>query len=579
MKERVLLRDGQPVPLTPKAFDTLLVLIQNSGVIMQKRELLDKVWPDTFVGEATLSQNIFTLRKVLGLAPPGSQYIETIPKRGYRFVEKVRQVPSDSDAAKEEAAATSPAPHSADKSRNQNEAIDSLAILPFVSEGDDTEAEYLSEGITESIINSLSLFSNLKVVARSIVFRHRSKDAHPQEVGRQLGVRALLLGRVIHFSKRIIVRVELVDVENGWQLWGEQYDRELEDVLAVQEEIADLISETIRLQLPGRASSRQFEPYTEGSEAGQLYLRGRYHFNKHTADDYLKAIEYFDQSVAKAPFYARAYAALADALALYDFYGLKPSSETMSQAKAAAAKALEIDDELPEAHTSLAYVLMLYDFDWIGANREFTRSLKLNPNCIHTHYWQSRLLLSRGQFNSALAASVRAMELDSLNISSNLHLGWCYFYTSQYERAIEQMQKIIEMERDFWPARVMLGSAYVESNKIVEAIEEFQRASKVLDSPVVQSYLGRAYALSGDRARAKRIVGELKQQAGKRYVPPYFVGMLYATLDEKDSAFEWLEKAYEARNQWLGFLKIAPEFHNLRDDSRFNSLLKRLRLS
>jgi tetratricopeptide (TPR) repeat protein len=383
----------------------------------------------------------------------------------------------------------------------------------------------------------------------------------------------------MHFGKRIIVRVELVDVKNGWQLWGEQYDRDLEDVLAVQEEIADLISETLRLQLPGRINSRQFESHTESSEAGQLYLRGRYHFNKHKADDYLKAIEYFNQSIANAPFYARAYAALADALALYDFYGLKPTWETMPQAKAAASKALEIDEELPEAHTSLANILMLYDFDWTGANREFMRSLKLNPNCIHTHYWQSRLLLSRGQFNSALAASVRAMELDSFNISSNLHLGWCYFYTAQYERAIEQMQKIIEMERDFWPARLMLGCAYLESNKTAEAIEEFQRASEVLDSPVAQSYLGRAYALSGDRARAKRIAGELKQQAGKRYVAPYFIALLHATLDEKDAAFEWLEKAYEARNQWLGFLNIAPEFHNLREDPRFDNLLKRLKLS
>lgn len=580
VKNHVLLRNGEPVALTPKAFDTLLVLVQNSERILEKKELLDKVWSGAFIGEATLAQNIFTLRKALGRNPLGYQYIETIPKRGYRFIEQVREVqPASAVGTAKERDGIPPISTPRREDGQQQKGIDSLAILPFVNEGDDPETEYLSEGITESIINSLSLFPKLKVVARSIVFRYRDKDIHPQEAGRHLGVRAVLLGRVLQVGKRIIIKAELVDVAQGWQLWGGKYDREIVDVFVLQQEIADQISETLRLKLPGGAHKHSSEHYTERSEAGQPYLHGRYHFNQNSAEGYLKAIEYFNQAVLIDPHYALAYTGLADAYALRDYYGLEPSLVTFPKAKAAALKAVELDPQLAQSHTSLAYVKMLYEFDWTKSEKEFQTALKLNPTCVHTHYWQSRLLLSQGRFDDALSASARALEVDEFNLNSNLHLGWCYFYTRQYGRAIQQMQQTLELEKTFWPARMMLGCALRESHKVTKAMDEFHKADQLVSSPVTLCYIAHAHAGSGKRAETRRILDDLKSRAGQSYVPPYFIAVLHAALDETDLAFDWLEKAYEARNQWMGFLKVAPEFKNLHADARFNSLLKRLKLS
>jgi TolB-like protein len=576
----VLLRNGEPVALTPKAFDTLVVLVQNSGRILEKKELLDKVWAGAFIGEATLAQNIFTLRKALGRNPLGYQYIETIPKRGYRFIEQVRElqlVSADATANERDGGPPSFAPRP--EAGQQDDSIDSLAILPFVNEGDDPETEYLSEGITESIINTLSLFPKLKVVARSIVFRYRDKDIHPQEAGRYLGVQAVLLGRVLQVGKRIIIKAELVDVAHGWQLWGGQYDRKIVNILALQEEIADRISETLRLKLPGRVRKSLSDDHTESNEAGQLYLHGRYHFNQNSAEGYLKAIEYFKQAVLIDPHYVLAYTGLADAYALRDFYGLDSSLVTFPKAKAAALKAVELEPQLAQSHTSLAYIKMLYEFDCTESDKEFHTALELNPTCVHTHYWQSRLLLSQGRFDDALSASGRALEIDEFNLNSNLHLGWCYFYTEQYGRAIQQMQQTLELEKSFWPARVMLGRALQESHKVAKALDEFQKAEQLVDSPVTLCYIAHAHARSGKGAKARRILDDLKSREGQSYVPPYLIAVLHAALNETDLAFEWLEKAYEGRNQWMGFLKVAPEFKNLRADARFDSLLKRLKLS
>src|SRR5919197_6503319 len=334
--ERLLLREGTPVPLTPKAFETLLRLIQNSGHVVEKDELMREVGPDTYVEEANLTQNVFTLRKVLGEGRGGRQYIETVPRRGYRFTAAVKEV---WDA-------------------ERNRAIDSLAVLPLVNASADPNIEYLSDGVTESIINSLSQLPQLRVMARSTVFRYKGRDVHPQEAGHEMGVRAVLTGRVFQFSDRLIIRAELTDVADGWQLWGEQYNSEPSDIFVVQEEISQEISEKLRLKLSGEERLRLAKRHTESADAYQAYLKGRFYWNKRTVESLKKSVELFEEAIRLDPNYALAYAGLADAYLLLGSveYGALDPVSAMEKARQSAAAAFGRDASLAEAHASLAYV-------------------------------------------------------------------------------------------------------------------------------------------------------------------------------------------------------------------------------
>jgi TolB-like protein len=384
VEEHLLLRDGEPVLLTPKAFETLVVLVENRRRVVLKDELMKEVWPDTFVEESTLAQNIFTLRKTLGRTASGRQYIETYPRRGYRFVEAVSEGRADDDAA----GAEQPGQGTEEMGggTSQGKTIESLAVLPLVNENADPRVEYLSDGITDSIINSLSQLPQLRVMARSIVYRYRGRETDPQEVGRELQVSAVMVGRILNVDDRLVVRMELVDVEDGSQLCGAQYNRDLSDIFDVQDKIAGQISEMLRLKLTGEEQRRLAQHYTEDTEAYQLYLRGRYHLDKRTAKAYERAIEYFEQAINLDPAYTLAYSGLADAYTLFEYYGLRPPSETMPKAKAAAVRAVELDDALAEGHASLGCVKLVYDRDWEGARRAFERSIELNPKYAHAHH-------------------------------------------------------------------------------------------------------------------------------------------------------------------------------------------------
>jgi TolB-like protein len=576
VEEHLLLREGEPVLLTPKAFETLVVLVENNNRVVLKDELMKEVWPDTFVEESTLAQNIFTLRKTLGRTASGRQYIETYPRRGYRFVETVREARHGGNAQGADP------PHQGaeetDSSAPQGKTIESLAVLPLVNENADPRVEYLSDGITESIINSLSQLPQLRVMARSIVFRYRGREADPQEVGRELQVRAVMLGRILNLDDKLIVRTELVDVEDGSQLWGEQYNRDLSDLLDVQENIAGQISEKLRLKLTGEEQRRLAKHYTESTEAYQLYLKGRYHLDKRTAKAYERAIEYFEQAIALDPVYALAYSGLADAYSLFEYYGLRPPSETMPKAKAAALRAVEIDDTLAEGHTSLGCVKLIYDRDWEGARLAFERAIELNPKYAHAHHWYSHYWLSVGRFEESLVASKRALELEPLDLVINLHLGVHYIYARQFEEAIEQIRLTLDMDRNFYFARLYLGMAYAHVGDFARAADELRQANLIEDNPPALGFLGYVYASWGKTDEAREILDELKERLEQEYVPPYDIGLIHAGLGERDEALSWFEKAYQVRNEWLSWVKVAPELDGLRPDPRFTELLRRMRL-
>ena len=468
------------------------------------------------------------------------------------------------------------------RARNSEVAIESIAVLPFVNQNHDPDSEYLSDGVTESIINSLTQLPSLKVMARSSVFRYKGKEADPMAAGKELGVRAVLTGRIMQRGDSLTISTELLDVRDNKQLWGEQYQRKVSDLLAVERDIAREITGNLRLKLSGPEQSRVVKHYTENPEAYQLYLKGRFYWNRRTEEGARKGIEYFQLAIDKDPTYALAYTGLADCYSIlgtsYNVASLSPS-EAIPKAKSAATKALEMDDTLAEAHTSLAYIRLNYDWDWAGAEREFKRAIELDPNYANAHHWYSHYLMAMSRPQESLAESKRALGIDQLDSVMNVHLGWHYIYARQYDLAIAQFRKTLEMDPNYGLTHWYLGQAYALKGMYAEAETELLKAKYLLQQNVaVEADIGYAYAASGKGGEAKKVIDELKQSSKQRYISSYYLALIYTGLGEKDSAFEWLENAYRERSDLLIYLKVDSRLDSLRSDARFAELVWRVRL-
>ncbi len=465
--------------------------------------------------------------------------------------------------------------------RRRGGAIDSLAILPFQNASGDPDTEYLSEGITETIINSLSQLPKLRVVPRTTVFRYKGREVDPQAVGRELDTRAVVAGRVLQRGDTLIIRAELVDVANESQIWGAQYNRKLSDIFSVQEEIAQEISEKLRLRLTSHERKRLTKRYTQNAEAYQLYLKGRYHWNRRTEEGLKKGIQYFEQAIAKDPGYALAYAGLADCNALFGCGGYAglAEKEAMSKASAAAGTAREIDDTLAEAHTSVAFVKFRFEWNWPEAESEFKRAIELNPKYPTARHWYATYLMAMGRSEEAFAEIKRAQELDPLSLTISAGVGRLLGVARQYDRAIEQLQKTIEMDPNFVRARFDLGLMYAESGRYDEALAEFQSAINVSGSTIeILPALGFTYGLAGKRTEALKVLEDLNEQSKRRHVSAFLIAVVYIGLGEKNQALDWLEKAREEHNNSLPFLNVDPLFDSLRSDARFQDLLRRIGL-
>ena len=463
--------------------------------------------------------------------------------------------------------------------KNMEAAIGSIAVLPLVNQNQDPDTEYLSDGLTESIINSLTQLQSLRVIARSSVFRYKGRGADPIAVGRELGVRAVLTGRIMQRGDNLSVSVELVDVGDNKQLWGEQYERKVSDLLAVQREIAQEITGNLRLKLSGADESRLAKRYTENPEAYQLYLKGRFYWNKRTGEAFKKAIEYFNQAIEKDPHYALAYAGLADVYVLLSRYSASTPQESYPKAKAAAKRALEIDDTLAEAHNALAGALFDYDWNFAESNREYQRAIELNPNYATVHHWYgSGPPLVMGRFDEAIAELKRAQELDPLSLIINADLGQTYISARRYDEAVEQLQKTLEMDQSFYIAHKSLGEAYALKGFLQDAITQYQKAIQLNDDPYVVALLGHAFAVSGKREEAFKTLDLLKEMAKRRYVSAYSFATVYAGLGERDQAFQWLEKSYQDRASDMAYFNVDPLLDNLRSDPRFQDLLRKVGL-
>jgi DNA-binding winged helix-turn-helix (wHTH) protein/TolB-like protein/Tfp pilus assembly protein PilF len=624
---RVLLREEELVPLTPKAFDILIALLENDGRIVRKDDLMKKVWPDVAVEEGNLTQNVSLLRKALGESATETQFIETIPRRGYRFVAPVSRgllttQKQTVDPALEErteisrvvlpAAPTLPVPSADNGSQSTSSSekpsfwsqrlatvlvavaafvlsilgvvylsgrgnagatpapIESIAVLPFVDESPNADAEFLDDSIAESLVNSLTKLPKLRVVPRSVMESYKGRNIDPRKVGEELNVRAVVTGKVRRHGDTISIQADLIDLKNVSQLWGQHYDRKLADMLLVQEEISRDIFENLRLKLNVEEQKKL--------EAYRLYLKGRNAWNKRTPDGLEQGIDYFQQAINTDPNYAPAYAGLADCYNMQVIYGVHPPKDGFPKAKDAAVKALDIDETLAEAHTSLAFIKFRWDRDRVEAEREFQLAIKYKPTYAPAHQWYSSYLVALERFDEAIAEAKRTSELEPLSFTASSHLGWILYLSGRNDEAITQCRKILSLEPNSFPARRYLGLAYEQKGMYPQAIEEFEKGVKISGSPLMLALLGHAYAASGRTADAQKVLSDLhdlSESADANYVSPYTVAAIYSALNDKDQAFKWLERAFEERDVWLMNLKVDPVFTKLRTDKRFQNLLTR----
>jgi serine/threonine protein kinase/Tfp pilus assembly protein PilF len=460
-------------------------------------------------------------------------------------------------------------------------AIDSLAVLPFVNVTGDEKSEYLSDGITECTINSLSKLPKLRVVPRSTVFRYKGKENDLQRIGEELGVRAVFAGRVMQLGDAIIIKTELVDIANQAHIWGEEYRRTMTDIFSLQDEIAEDIGRKLRLKLTGEDKKKLAKHYTDNAEAYQLYLKGRYFVTTKRTEKFIKkGIGLFQKAIDLDPNYALAYSGIAEA------YGFLASStggwaphKAYPKAKAAALKALEIDDRLAEAYCSLGFSRLLYDWDFTGAERDFKRAIELSPNYPNAHDGYGFYLKAVGRHREAIEKGLEVERLDPLSPFAHISLGYAYYFARDFEKAIEECNKALELDRYSTFAYRNLGLAYLQRGSLENAINALSKAVTFSSGgPAFESYLGLAYALAGKRAEAEEVLENLRQSAEKSYVPAYSFAMVYMGLNDIDKTFEYLEKAFAERSGFLPFLKVEPMVDSLRNDPRFEDLLWRIDL-
>jgi len=457
-------------------------------------------------------------------------------------------------------------------------AINSIAVLPFLNATLDPELTYLTDGITENLINSLSQLQNIRVVARSTAFRYRGEEIDPEAVGRALNVKALLMGRVTRRGEVFNVQTELIDVRRGAQIWGQQYNHQPTDVFVVQETIAGEIAKTLRLKLSDEQRTRLTRRYTENAEAYKLYLRGRFYWNKRSPEGMKKGGEYFQLAIQTDPGYALAYAGIADSFALMGTYHIMAPGDAFPKAKAAALKALEFDDMLSEAYASLAYTQAFYEWEWESADLSFQRAIELSPSYGTAHHWRSVLLSAMGKTDDALASIRKALEVDPLSLPGSAQLAFTLYLSRHFEEAIGQARATLEMDPTFSLAHFFLGMSYLQVRDYDSAARSFQAAYDQTGISINLGGLGYAQAAGGHGDQARETIAKLTEARPKRYVAPLSIAFIFIGLGDLDQAFEWLRKGLEDRSWWLSFLKTDPIFDPLRLDPRMPALTSHLRL-
>lgn len=608
VQRRRLMRGGASVPLNAKAFDVLVYLARNAGRVVTKDELLDSVWKDQFVEESNLTVQVSAIRKALADQTVEPRFLVTIPGKGYQFVVDVstssENSASDGSGISENDGVRSPAPvHGRFGGKRlvaafalgslliiafagywyftsqTNLPARSIAVLPFEDQGGEPTSVYLGDGLAEGVIFSLSRVPELRVMSRDSVFHFRNERADAKQIGKELNVQTVLRGRFLRSGDSISISTELVSTEDNSVIWGEQFTRTMTDIERLQSDIARSITRELEIKLSGTDSAFLNKHQTDNFEAYQLYLIGRHHLNRSTDDGFAKGRDSFRQAIERDPTYAMAYAGLADSYNLLSGWGAMAPNEGYPLAKSAALRALELDESLAEAHASLGAAKLFYDADWAGSESSLARSIAINPNYSDGHLLYGYRLMLLGRFDEAKPYLERAIELDPLSIVKIISYGNAFYFARDSAKALEIYERAVSLDANSGLARWSLGSALLQAGRTAEAIAEYERAIPLSgDSPDEVASLACAYAVAGRQADARRLLGELETRANRTYTPSGLIAAVYAALGERDTAFQFLERAFRERDSLLVYLKVEPMFNPLRADPRFAALLTRIGL-
>lgn len=607
--KRRLTRDGERLRLTPKAFELLLALVEESGKTVEKDELLQRVWAGTIVEENNLNQNITTLRKLLGDSRQESQYIATIPGLGYRFVAEVRKVEEEALQGRKDAKEELTAPTVYSSRRIVRYAIfaivpiavavlvyalytkatpdpapvnaSSIMVLPLENLSGDPEQEYFADGMTDALIGDLAKLGGLHVISRTSSMHYKGTKKSLAEIANEIKVDVVVEGTVQRSGDRVVIRAQLIHAATDRHLWVRTYEREMRDILDLQSEIAQAIAREVQIKMTPAEQARLTSSRPVSPKAFDEFLQGRFlYWNKRTEENLNKSIAHFQNAIKEDPSFAQAHVGLADCYNSLGTVqvGLMPPIELRRQAEQAATKALELDPALAEAHSAIGQVKH-YNWSWSAAEDDFKRALELNQNYANAHNFYASFLMSVGRIEESIAASNRARELDPFSLSISAQRGFLLENARRYDEAIEQLRRVTEMDPNHYQAYWVLGHTYAASGRFTEAIEAAQKAVDLSERvPGALGILGLAYGLGGRKAEAKKILNELLELNKTRYVTPAALVNVYIGLGEKDAAFVWLEKAYQERSNFIAYLKVFPILDPLRSDPRFADLVRRVGL-
>jgi serine/threonine-protein kinase len=556
-----LRREGTNVRLQEQPLQVLQILLENPGKVILRDELRKRIWPsDTFVDfDHGINNAIKRLREVLQDTAETPVYIETLPRRGYRFRATVEGVHSNI--------------------RTGATPLDSIAIFRFETESSDPGTDYLAVGIPGSVIHALSQIPNLRVISWRSADSEQLQNRDPLAIGRKLGVRAILTGRIWQRADKLRLHVDLLDTENGQEIWGDQYDSDIHELFGVQDSISRLVSEKLRLKISGYTDSRLVKRYTDNLEAYQLYVRARRWCEKRTAEGFKRGFEYLTRAIQADPNYALAHAQLAECVSVPCYYGSVDPNQAYPKARASALRALEIDPDLAEGHAVLATVLKNYEWNWAAAEMEYKHAIELNPNCTMAHYHYSYLLAEAGRVEEAIHEATEALSHDPMSPMLNAGLAFVLLLTRNYDRCIHQSLTAIEVDPSMILSYLSLGNAYEQKGQLAASIETYEKGIELGGPPAFfKAFIGHVQGMSGERTAAVTTLQLLKELSKKSYVPLWYLAIVFEGMGEEEAAIEALENAYPNRETMLVFLKVCPQFDRIRNNPRFQQIERRIGL-
>lgn len=571
--ERLLLKREARISLPPKVFDTLVALVERSGHLIEKDELFRRVWPDTFVGDATLARNIFLLRNALGRG-----FIETVSKRGYRFTAPVTigdALLLLSSSRRSNRLGSNIETASGPK---KNEVNRSFAVLPFKSLAAGNDHDYLGLGMADALITRLSNTRRIIVRPTSSVLKYTDGVTDPAAAGREMNVDAVLDGSLQRIGDRLRLTVQLVNVNDGESVWAGKFDESFTDIFSLQDSLSRRVAAELALKLTSDERKELTKRHTVSVAAYDAYLKGRYFWNKRSKRWFQKSLESFDAAIQLDPHFALAHSGRGDALTLMGGWEVLSPLEALPEAKTSYRTALNIDPTLAEAHAGLAHA-QLHGLEWENAERGFIRSIDLNPGYASAHQWYSEYLVATKRFDEAIEEILTAHQLEPMSLLMNADVGWILYHAGRYDEAVAQLKQLIEIDPDYWYPHYFLGQVYTQLEMYSDAIDELHQAMELSGrGPLSILLVGPAYARAGRKKEAREIINRLIAISKKRFFSPSRVVSIYAALGEKDKAFEWLERAFKAGDAHLILINVDPALKSLRDDPRFKSLVKRMKI-